>query len=168
MGRRPLLRCEVEGRRAMRDRDDDAASRKHVRRVAGIARRGVQAEGVLDAYVGGAELGQIAKAAVASVMWKMLVGPEHASRRDRDARELELGQSRGERPRLQARCPGELVGARRAVAKAAQHLVRDLGELDRRGRRRGEPEELEDVARLRQRRRAEPQQVVRPARERAR
>jgi hypothetical protein len=45
----PLLSREVEGRRAMGDRDDDAASRKHVGRVAGIARRGVQAEGVLDA-----------------------------------------------------------------------------------------------------------------------
>src|SRR5712691_3641417 len=48
----------------MRDRDDDAASRKHVGRVAGIARRGVQAEGVLDAHVGRTELGQIAEDAV--------------------------------------------------------------------------------------------------------
>jgi hypothetical protein len=42
----PLLSREVEGRRAMRDRDDDAASGQHVGRVVGIARRGVQAEGV--------------------------------------------------------------------------------------------------------------------------
>ncbi len=48
----------------MRDRDDDAASRKHVGGVARIARRGVQAEGVLDAHIGRAELGQIAEDAV--------------------------------------------------------------------------------------------------------
>jgi hypothetical protein len=67
---------------------------------------------------------------------RCLVGPEHASSRDRDTRELELGQSRRQRRRLQARCPGELVGARRAIAKAAQYLIGDLGELDRRGRGR--------------------------------
>ena len=64
MRRGPLLRREIEGRRAMRERDDDAASRKHVGRIAGIAGRGVQAEGVLDAHVGRTELGQIAEDAV--------------------------------------------------------------------------------------------------------
>jgi hypothetical protein len=48
----------------MGDRDDDAASRKHVGRVAAIARRGVQAEDVLEAHVGRPELGQIAEDAV--------------------------------------------------------------------------------------------------------
>jgi hypothetical protein len=48
----------------MRDGDDDATARKHVGRVAGIARRRVQAEGVLDAHVGRTELGEIAEHAV--------------------------------------------------------------------------------------------------------
>jgi hypothetical protein len=62
----PLLSCEVEGRLAMRDGDDDAASRQHVGRVARVARRGVKAEGVLNAHVGRTELGQIAEDAVTS------------------------------------------------------------------------------------------------------
>jgi SAM-dependent methyltransferase len=45
----------------MRDRDDHAAARKHVRRVARVARRGVQAEGILDAHLGCPELGQSAE-----------------------------------------------------------------------------------------------------------
>src|SRR5919204_7028284 len=45
----------------MRDRDDDAASRKHVDGVAGVARRGVKTESVLDAHIGRTELGQIAE-----------------------------------------------------------------------------------------------------------
>lgn len=52
----PLLSREVERRQPMGDRDDDAASRKYVGRVAGIARRGVQAEGVLDTHLGRTEL----------------------------------------------------------------------------------------------------------------
>jgi hypothetical protein len=64
MRRSPLLRCEIEWGRAMRNRDDDAASRKYVWRVARVPRRGVQAEGVLKAHVSRAELGQIAEDAV--------------------------------------------------------------------------------------------------------
>ena len=51
----------------MRDRDNDATARKHVGRVAGIARRGVQTERVLDAHVGPAELSQITENAVTFV-----------------------------------------------------------------------------------------------------
>jgi hypothetical protein len=50
----------------MRDRDDDAASRQHVRRVARIAGRGVQAVGVLDAHFGSTELRQLAEDAAVS------------------------------------------------------------------------------------------------------
>jgi hypothetical protein len=64
MRRRPLLGREIEGRLAMRDRDDDAAPRKYVRRVARIPRGGVQAEGVLKTHVSRMELGQIAEGAV--------------------------------------------------------------------------------------------------------
>ncbi len=60
----PLLGREIERRQTVRERNDDAASRKHVGRVAGIARRGVQTEGVLEAHVGRTELGQIAEDAV--------------------------------------------------------------------------------------------------------
>jgi len=54
--RLPLLVSEVEGRRTMRDRNDHAASRENVGRVARIASGGVEAEGVLDAYLGSAQL----------------------------------------------------------------------------------------------------------------
>ncbi len=45
----------------MRFGDDYTGSGKHVRRVAWIARRGVEAEVVLDADLGRTELGQIAE-----------------------------------------------------------------------------------------------------------
>jgi hypothetical protein len=61
---RPLLGREIERRQTVRKRNDDAASRKHVGRVAVVARRGVQTEGVLEAHVGPAELGEITEDAV--------------------------------------------------------------------------------------------------------
>jgi hypothetical protein len=65
VGPRPLLGSEVEGRLSMLNGNDQAASWKHVGRVARIARRGVDADRVLDVHVGRTELGQVAEAAVA-------------------------------------------------------------------------------------------------------
>lgn len=64
MRRCPLLTREVEGRQAMRERDNDAASRQHIGWIPRIARGGVQAVGVLDADVCCTQLGQIAEDAI--------------------------------------------------------------------------------------------------------
>jgi hypothetical protein len=65
--RTPLLRREVERRQAMLDRNDHAATRQDVVRVAGIARGGVDARAVLDEHRGFPKLRQVAEDAIAVV-----------------------------------------------------------------------------------------------------
>src|SRR5215218_2079377 len=93
-----------------------------------------------------------------------LIRPVYTSCCEGTSRQLELGERRRERPRVEARCAGELVSARRTVAKPGEHRLSRGVKVYCLGRGAGEPEEVQHVGGRRQRRRAELEQVVRPGR----